>query len=79
MGLYLIPKALGQKLGERLYLALKEEFEKAKVETITLESTLNSVGFYQKFGFVPREPITIMMGEQPLRCIPMSMQIRPCS
>lgn len=74
MGLYLTPLALGLGIGKNLLSSLLTEAKKNNVIEITLESTINAKAFYIKNGFKDSgEMKNIILDNQPVRCIPMSL------
>lgn len=76
LGLYLTPKALGKGIGTSLFLSLLDEAKKNNVGTISLESTITAKAFYLKNQFeVAGEMTTILLDNQPIRCIPMVMKV----
>ncbi len=46
------PDFLKQGIGRRLYDVMEDKFKNAGKEKISLNATLNAVGFYQRLGFV---------------------------
>lgn len=76
MGLYLTPKAQGLGIGKSLLINLLTEAKKNHVVEVTLESTLNAKSFYLKNNFKDSGEIkTMILDNQPIRCIPMSFAI----
>lgn len=70
--LYLTPKVKNQKLGRALLEVAEKQCCLINIKTITLHSTLTSLGFYEKMGFVK----TANQTERTIRgvaipCIPM--------
>ena len=45
------PDFLNQNIGRKLYDYMENDFMSRRVEKISLNSTLNAIGFYQKLGF----------------------------
>ena len=76
MGLYLTPKALGQKFGKSIFNLMLSEAKSQGVEKIGLESTLTSHEFYKKMGFSDAgAQMTVEIAGTPVRCIPMVQKI----
>lgn len=50
---------LKQKIGKSLYDYMEDKFRTAGKKKISLNSTLNAVGFYQRLGFVEKGEIHI--------------------
>ncbi|MDO8668814.1 MAG: GNAT family N-acetyltransferase [Candidatus Buchananbacteria bacterium] len=51
------PNFLKKKIGKKLYDYMESKFRGAVREKISLNATLNAVGFYQKLGFVEIQEI----------------------
>ena len=76
MGLYLTPKAQGLGIGKVLLINLLTEAKNHHVVEVTLESTLNAKNFYLKNNFKDSGEVkTMVLDNQPIRCIPMSLTI----
>lgn len=76
LGLYLAPSAIGLGIGKSLLLNLLIEAKKNNATEVTLESTLNAKEFYLKNNFRDLGEIkSIILDDQPIRCIPMSLTI----
>jgi len=76
MGLYLTPSAIGMNIGKSMLRHLLDEAKNNDVIEVTLESTLTAKKFYLKNGFKDSgEMTTIILDNQPVRCIPMFLTI----
>jgi N-acetylglutamate synthase-like GNAT family acetyltransferase len=77
MGLYLTPRVLGQGFGRKIIELMLSELRTQKVKSLTLSSTITSVPFYEKMGFIKlgglsSHPIRGVA----VRCQPMQMQFQ---
>lgn len=75
-GLYLTPEALGRGLGKKLGMLMIKTANKARVNLITLESTLTAHDFYIRLGFQDTGPMSSQnIAGHPVRYFPMSLQL----
>lgn len=74
MGLYLMPKALGQGLGKELLHQILEVCRDRKLKSLSLLSTLTARKFYEGHGFVLQLPVTtILIQNVPVPCYAMEL------
>ncbi|MFN7825799.1 MAG: GNAT family N-acetyltransferase [Pseudobdellovibrionaceae bacterium] len=76
LGLYLTPRILGKKLGQRMVSLMIEQAKEFCAQRITLESTISAHSFYGRNGFHDVGPmIAIKINNQDVRCYPMELDL----
>ena len=78
LGLYLTPEVSGIGIGGAIMRLMIAVAESANVQSIRLDSTLTARQFYRRVGFEEQSDVsTIEISGQPVRCVPMLMNLRP--
>ena len=49
--LYILPQYIGHGAGSRIMARLEDMAKEKQISRLSLQSTINAVGFYQKFGY----------------------------
>lgn len=76
LGLYLSPGTTGRSLGKAIVQMMLDEAKSAGLKQVTLESTITAQTFYRRMGFKDLGPqIAIKIGDTPIRCFPMGMEL----
>lgn len=70
-----LPLYQGQGFGTALYQRMLDDFKRKGVEEISLNSTLNAVGFYQKLGFASLGKTEYRLGLQKMEMVKMKAAI----
>jgi putative acetyltransferase len=72
--LYFTPEVKGKGLGQELMRLMLEEAKRAGARRMVLESSLTSLGFYEKLGFRPTGPaMRYPVAGVGVRCVPMEL------
>jgi len=75
VALYFTPKVTGKSLGKTMIGLMIEALREAKICVLTLQSTITSLDFYRKMGFMENGPMTTANVEgTPIPCYPMKME-----
>ena len=74
--LYLVPEAIGKGLGRKLLGLMLDFARNAGAKDVTLDSTVTTNDFYQRFGFVETGPLRWReIGGSQVRSYPMSLAL----
>lgn len=71
-----LPTEQGKGYGKKLYNCIEKDFINNKVDTISLYSTLNAVGFYKKFQFKEIGEIRFKLINTSLQMIKMQKMLK---
>ena len=75
---YASPEAKGQGVGLKLLQKLEEKGRELGLEALSLNASLNAVGFYQRAGYMaqPESKYRLLSGVE-IRCVPMIKALAP--
>jgi len=69
---YVLPEQFGKGVGASLLNALETSAHAAGIERLRLDASLNSVGFYERMGYLAERPgVHRTLGGQQIRCVHM--------